>query len=69
MYEKYSGLPDTRKTTSSSSSRPASRPASKGGQSEYWLAALFTACGLFNLVYLVHVLRQLIKLRRTAGAR
>ena len=49
--------------------RPASRPASKGGQSEYWLAALFTACGLFNLVYLVHVLRQQIKLRRTAAAR
>ena len=43
MYEKYSGLPDTRKTTSSSSSRPASRPAnrgaqSSGGQIEYYQA-------------------------------
>ena len=43
MYEKYSGLPDTRKTTSSSGSRPASRPAnrgaqSSGGQIEYYQA-------------------------------
>ena len=44
MYEKYSGLPDTRKNTPSNGSRPAGRPASRpspsssGGQIEYYQA-------------------------------
>ena len=43
MYEKYSGLPDTRKSTSSNGSRPAGRPANRsaqpsGGQIEYYQA-------------------------------
>ncbi|MEN6637298.1 MAG: VanW family protein [Clostridiaceae bacterium] len=44
MYEKYSGLPDTKKNTPSNGSRPAGRPASRpspsssGGQIEYYQA-------------------------------
>jgi hypothetical protein len=43
--------------------RPPSRPT-QGGQSEYWLAALFAVIGIFNLGYLGHVWRQQIKFRR-----
>lgn len=44
MYEKYSGLPDTKKNTPSNGSRPTGRPASRpspsssGGQIEYYQA-------------------------------
>ena len=48
--------------------RPPSRPTTQGGQSEYWLAALFAAIGIFNLVYLGHVWRQQIKFRRSGQA-
>ena len=48
--------------------RPPSRPTTQGGQSEYWLAALFAVIGIFNLVYLGHVWRQQIKFRRSGQA-
>ena len=43
MYEKYSGLPDTSKSTQQNGNRPAERPVSRapkpsGGQVEYYQA-------------------------------